>query len=456
MGFLNDLASNKVTQDTTMPTWYDQAQQNVVNKAASGAGAVPTLQNTVAGNAINQLNSQQNPFTQAQGTLNQIATGAANPWITSPTGTVTPNTNTALGGLFAAQNQQLQQTLPNVTAPVQGANIASGNFGSLRGETAIDKAKADALSALNTSQMQTALQNQSTGVNAAIGQGNVGSQGVTSMVNLGQAQQADPLLAASGLGKIVAGIQSPTTVTSQTQLSPLNLAGTLLSATNGSIAGVSKLLDSMGIKGGLSALTKGIGSLFGIGGDDKVYPLDGGGQVILKPDGTKIITNPQGQTSVIDKNGNPIGKSYDYKPTTGGTTPTKPGGLPSTGGTTPKPGGGGTTGGGLDNGSGMSVDENGKLTTGTFPTADGGTITINQDGTMVITDPNGTSQVFDADGQRIDSGYDVTNPGDVSPGDSLSPGEEIVPDNTQTADSGYVDDSSQVADSGYYSDEGYA
>jgi hypothetical protein len=411
MGVLNDLASNKVTQETTMPNWYDQAQQNVVNKAAAGAGAVPALANTVAGGAINQLSGASNPFTQAQGTLNQIATGAANPWITGANGQVTPNTNTALGGLFQAQNQQLNQLLPNITAPVEGANIASGNFGSLRGQTAVNKAKADALSALNTQQFQAALNNQQTGVQAATGLGNVGSQGVTSMVNVGQAQQADPLLAASGLGKIVAGIQSPTTVTSQTQLSPLNLAGTLLAATNGSIAGVSKLLDSMNISGGLSALTKGIGSIFGIGGEDKVYPLDGGGQVILKPDGSKIVTNGQGQTSVFDKNGNPIGNTFPGTSTagsggstsTGGTKPST-GGLPSTGGTGGGgggTGGGGTGGGGLGGGSGITTDANGNPTPGIYRLADGSAMTIGSDGSLTIAKADGSQQVFDSEGNQL-------------------------------------------------------
>lgn len=368
MGALNDLASNQVTQSTTMPTWYDQAQQNVVNKAAAGAGAVPTLGQTVAGGAINQLSNQAtNPFTQAQGTLNQIATGAANPWITDASGNVSPNTNTALGGLFQAQNQQLNQLLPNVTAPVEGANIASGNFGSLRGQTAVDKAKADALSVLNTAQMQAALQNQQTGVSAATGLGNVGSQGVTSMTNLGQAQQADPLLAASGLGKIVAGINAPTTVTSQTQLSPLNLAGTLATALGGSVAGVDKLLTTMGITGGLGSLVKSVGSTLGIGG---TTPTPGGG------------TQTGGGTA----------------PSGGGTTPT--------GGTTPKPGGLPSTGGGGSTGSGVlptgPLDVNG-APTGRYDLGGGRYMIANPDGSKTIYEANGTSQVFDANGNPVEN-----------------------------------------------------
>jgi hypothetical protein len=272
MAGLSNFIANTANQSTSMPTWYDQAQQNVVSQASTGAGNVPTLQNTVAGGAINQLsNNATNPFMQAQGTLNQIGSGAANPWITdAATGQVSPNTNTAMGGLFQAQNQQLNQLMPQYTAPVTGANVASGNFGSLRGETAMNKARADAFAQLLPAQMQAALQNQQTGVQAATGQGQVGSQGVTSMTNLGQAQQSDPLFAASALGKIVGGINAPTTVSNTTQLSPLNQIGSIVSALGGSISGTDKLLKELfpaeGNKPaqGLNALLKGLG--IGTGG----------------------------------------------------------------------------------------------------------------------------------------------------------------------------------------------
>jgi hypothetical protein len=268
MAGLSNFITNTANQSTSMPTWYDQAQQNVVSQASTGAGNVPKLQDTVAGGAINQLsNAATNPFNQAQSTLNQIGSGAANPWITNAaTGQVSPNTNTAMGGLFQAQNQQLNQLLPNYTAPITGANVASGNFGSLRGETALNKARADAFAQLLPAQMQAALQNQQTGVQAATGQGQVGSQGVTSMTNLGQAQQSDPLFAASALGKIVGGINAPTTVSNTTQLSPLNQIGSIASALGGSISGTDKLLKQMGVEGGLSQYLKRAGINIGGGG----------------------------------------------------------------------------------------------------------------------------------------------------------------------------------------------
>jgi hypothetical protein len=241
-----------------MPAWYDTAQQNIVSQAGTAAGAMPSLQNTVAGQAINNLQGPNNPFMQAQGTLGQISSGAANPWITNAaTGQVTPNTSTAMGGLFQAQNQQLNQLMPNVTAPVQGANIAGGNYGSLRGQTATNKAMADAQAQLFAQQMQAALQNQQTGVSAATGLGNVGQQGTTAMTTLGQAQQSDPFTAAANYGKIVGGIQAPTTVSNRTQLSPLNVLGSF--ATAGS-TGYSAINDALKNYGGLSGV---LGRIFG-------------------------------------------------------------------------------------------------------------------------------------------------------------------------------------------------
>ena len=261
MAGLSDFITNTANQTTSMPAWYDTAQQNIVNQAGTAAGAMPSLQNTVAGQAINNLSGASNPFMQAQNTLGQIATGAANPWITdTTTGQVSPNTNTAMGGLFQAQNQQLQQLLPQYAAPATAAGIGSGQFGSLRSQTAADKAMADAQAALFAQQMNAAIQNQQTGVSAGTGLSNVGSQGTQSMTTLGQAQQSDPFTAAANYGKIVGGITAPTTVSNRTQLSPLNTIGSLVNAgsgvmdslfgkaASGATAAVPGLLYDFGIK----------------------------------------------------------------------------------------------------------------------------------------------------------------------------------------------------------------
>jgi hypothetical protein len=260
MAGLSDFITNKAQQTTSMPSWYDTAQQNIVSQAGTASGAMPSLQNTVAGTAISNLSGAQNPFLQAQGTLGQIASGAANPFITDPTtGQVSPDTSTAMGGLFQAQNQQLNQLMPQYTSPVTGASVGSGQFGSLRGQTAYNKAMGDAQAALFAQQMQAALQNQQTGVSASTGLSGVGQQGTQAMTTLGQAQQSDPFTAAANYGKIVGGIQAPTTVQNVTQLSPLNQIGALSSAVTGGYNSLDSLLGG-GLTKGLKSIWDSIGS----------------------------------------------------------------------------------------------------------------------------------------------------------------------------------------------------
>jgi hypothetical protein len=282
-----------------MPAWYDQAQQNIVNRATTAAGNMPALNQTVAGGAISNLSGSNNPFMNAQQTLGQIGSGAVNPFLTNPTtGEVTPNTQTPMGGLFAAQNQQLQQLMPNITAQPMAAGIGSGNYGSLRGQTAVNKAMGDAEAQLFAQQMDAFLKNQATGVNAATGLGQVGSAGTTSMLGLGQAQQSDPFMAASNLGKIVGGIQAPTTVQNTTQLSPLNTLGSL--ATAGS-AGYSALNNATG--GALNNIFK---NLFGSGGGNSNPGIryDSNGAVI-----NSTVPADYGQTTGADQGYNQVDDS---------------------------------------------------------------------------------------------------------------------------------------------------
>ena len=230
---LSGLISNTGLQTTSLPSWYDTAQQNVVSQAQAANAGAPAPGQTVAQNAVNALSGPTNAFTQAGGTLQSIASGAANPWTTDASGNVTPNTSTALGGLFQAQNQQLNQLMPTTTAPVEAGNIGAGNFGSLRGQTAVDTSKANALATLNTAQNQAALQNQATGVNAGAAAGNVGQQNINNLLTTGQYQQASPYTNAANLGNVLSSIQAPQTVSNTTNLSPLNQVMGLATALGG-------------------------------------------------------------------------------------------------------------------------------------------------------------------------------------------------------------------------------
>jgi hypothetical protein len=252
---LNNFLADTYVKETTLPSWYDAAQQGIVTGAGQALGAAPSFQNTVGQQAINTLQNPNNSFNQAQGFLGQIGAGAANPWITGANGQVTPNTNTAMGGLFQAQNQQLNQLMPNVTAPVEGSNIASGNFGSLRGQTAVDKAKADAFATLSAQQMQSALQNQATGVQAGTGLGNVANQNIGTQLTAGNTQMNAPFQNLGSYANLINDISVPGTVTQQNQMSPLSQIGALSTAGN-------TLLNTLGLGSALTNVGKNLGDWF--------------------------------------------------------------------------------------------------------------------------------------------------------------------------------------------------
>ena len=75
---LNNMLTDTQQVQTTLPTWMDTAQQNVISQAGTAQGAAPAFGQTAAQGAVNTLQpGATNPFTQAQGSLNTIASGAA-------------------------------------------------------------------------------------------------------------------------------------------------------------------------------------------------------------------------------------------------------------------------------------------------------------------------------------------------------------------------------------------
>ena len=129
-------------------------------------------------------------------------------------------------------------------------------------------------------QNQAALQNQSTGVQAGIGAGNVTAQDISNLLTTGQYQQAAPFINASNYGKILGGISAPQTVTNQTQLSPLNQIAGLYSLLGGT--GATSLLGAAGTS--LSNLFSGSGGGTGSSG---LNPTDGSfSNTVTTPDTT--------------------------------------------------------------------------------------------------------------------------------------------------------------------------
>ena len=98
MAGLNDLITDKKIEATALPNWYDQAQQQTVAKAITAAS--PEVGQTVAPSAIGAFGAGS-PFSAGQDILQNIGSGAANPWLVSTNAAgeqvVSPNVNTAMG-----------------------------------------------------------------------------------------------------------------------------------------------------------------------------------------------------------------------------------------------------------------------------------------------------------------------------------------------------------------------
>jgi hypothetical protein len=236
MAGLNDLVTNKETSSTTLPSWYSTAQQSLVNQA-TGVNA-PAIGDTAAQSAVNAF-GQSSPFAAGQNILQSIGSGAANPWLvsTDATGaqTVSPNVNTAMGGLFQSQKDYLNELMPDIDAATTAGSIAGGGFGSRMNLSGIANARANAASDLFQKQMQSALQNQQTGVSAGVGMGNVGQQGVQSALNTGTFQQNAPYAGATNLASILSKIQPDQTATKSVELGGLNQIMGLLAAGSGGL-----------------------------------------------------------------------------------------------------------------------------------------------------------------------------------------------------------------------------
>lgn len=293
---LNNLLANTNQVETTLPSWMNTAQQSVINQANTAIGQAPQFGQTTAQNAVNTLQNPNNPFTFAQNNLQEISSGAANPWNTDPTtGALTPNTSTAMGGLFQAQRDQLNQTLPALTAGTEAGAIGSGNFGSLRGQTAVKNARGNALTALTAQQLQAALQNQTTGANAGKYMADAAAAGINANLGVGSAQLNAPFQTPTNYANLINSINVPATVSTQNQMSPLGMAsafagapktaGDLLSSVFGpstqsgtlsnalkNIPGLSTLFNSPSAAT-ISGQNQGYYDMTGLSGNESTTPL---------------------------------------------------------------------------------------------------------------------------------------------------------------------------------------
>jgi len=192
---------------TTLPTWFTTAQQNIATQAPLTYQAATAPGSTVAAGLISDLNSQTaNPFTTAITGLQSAQSVNSNPFLA----TGAPNTASPLGSLFASQNAKLDQILPQITSQVGAGGIASGNYGSLRDQTAINTARAGALTTLSEQQNKAAMDAIQQSIQAGQALGNVGAQYGTTAMNTANQEMMGGLPTLAKYGDIINNM-GPTT-----------------------------------------------------------------------------------------------------------------------------------------------------------------------------------------------------------------------------------------------------
>jgi hypothetical protein len=184
---------------TQLPAWYNQATQGLANYGTQ-------ILNTQAANNqnINDANNLlQGTVGNSVNNLNSIAGNATNPWLANGQA----NTATPLGNLFQNQTNLLNAQLPDIQAQADASGIASGNFGGLRGLTASNNARAQAVNTLATNQATAWNQAQNTGLNAATGAVNAANVGLAGEAN----QQNLPWAGITNYANILGSISTPKT-----------------------------------------------------------------------------------------------------------------------------------------------------------------------------------------------------------------------------------------------------
>jgi hypothetical protein len=305
------MAAFDTSQTTSLPTWFTNAQQNAAQGVTSALNNMTQPGQTVGAGVAQSLSGPTNPFTQGTATLQDIAQGAANPWLANGQ----PDTNTTLGGLFASQNAKLDQILPSIAAKEGAAGIGSGNYGGLRGQTAVDTAKAGALTTLGEQQNQTALNALTQATQAETASGNLESQYGTTGLNVANWQQLGALPSYTQAATALCNIGAKTDVT---QTKNAGLSANVTSAAN--------LAKNLGVAAGdIAAGKTGVAWLDKILAGSKSVDLGGG-----------IVVNPDGSVSGGTFNGGSGSTGDAYTDALTGLTGdfTSTGGLPDTSGYT--------------------------------------------------------------------------------------------------------------------------
>ena len=218
---------------TTLPSWFTSAQENIADAAPTVYGAATDPSKTVASGLISNLNSQTaNPFTTAISGLQTAQSANLNPFLS----TGAPDTSTPLGALFASQNAKLDQLLPQITSQVGAGGIGTGNYNSLRGQTATETARAGALTSLNEQQNKALMDAMGQSIQAGNVLGNVGAQYGTTALNTATQEMMGGLPALSKYSDII-NAMGPTTNRTATEVTQGSDYENLLKGLNAAYSG---------------------------------------------------------------------------------------------------------------------------------------------------------------------------------------------------------------------------
>ena len=327
MAGLSSLVTNKDISTTTLPSWYESAQQQAITNAMN---IQPGAVNQNAQTALSGVFGDTGAFKSGQSILEDIGTGIANPWLTSASGEVTPNVATPLGGYIQSQRDYAQKMLPDVTAQSTAGRIAGGDFGSSMNRAADIAATGKVMSDMEQRQLKAILDSQQTGVAAGAGLSNLANALAQSGTNVATYQENQPYASSANLAKILQSIQTGKTTTQTKDLGALNQIlgllsfgqtglkalqggdyvrdsqGNVVKDAQGKPVKTTGLLGQLGVTGGVGGLLKGAYD-WATG----TQPLPTDGSSYYDQAGNYVFTDQEGNTSLIDPNTGQVIQKYE-------------------------------------------------------------------------------------------------------------------------------------------------
>lgn len=327
MAGLSSAVTNKDIVSTTLPSWYESAQQNAITQAMNVA---PGQVDPNISAALSGAFAPSSGFRAGQSILENIGTGIANPWMVSESGQVSPNVSTPLGGYIQSQRDYMSQMMPEAVAQSTAGRISGGDFGSSMNRAADIAARGKVMGEAEQRQLKAILDAQQTGVAAGAGLGNLANALTQGATNAMTFQANLPYAQTENLAKILGNIKTGQTQTTTKELGALNQIlgllqtgsaglkalqggdyvrdsqGNILRDPQGNPVKTTGLLGQIGLPGGIGGLVKGAYD-WATGGDQSSPQA---GSSYYDQAGNFVYTNEAGETLLIDPNSGEILQTY--------------------------------------------------------------------------------------------------------------------------------------------------